>query len=212
MQFKLFVFLVLTTLGAAAEDACPPTEVVKFAELYANPHLHSCQKNSDGFSMAPPTGYPTDSQLAAMCDSDACHALMDDVFAMKPTNCYLSFSGMKLNAYKIACSFKSACKSDTEKCHEDETHPPTSEAPKDATWETTEDEQKHSNHEPSEQDLTPKPFYKDEEPKIEHCEMDSAIIEAAKVAHDLQTSMNDTALEFSPTPATTYKATEAPKV
>ncbi|KAL4155043.1 hypothetical protein PRNP1_007157 [Phytophthora ramorum] len=123
MQFCTATVFLLMTYAAAAENVCPPTEVVKFAELYANPHLHPCQKTSAGFSMAPPMGYPTEPQVKAMCSSDACHALIKDVLALTPGDCYLSFAGVKLNVYKLSHSFADACK--TDKSHENGKYEPT---------------------------------------------------------------------------------------
>ncbi|GMF25575.1 unnamed protein product [Phytophthora lilii] len=125
MHFSIAIFFLLTVCGTAADKACPSTEVVKFAELYANPHLHPCQNASAGFSMAPPTGYPTEPQVKAMCASDACRALIKDVLALKPADCFLSFAGVKLNAYKLASDFDGTCKADTGKDHEDGKYYPT---------------------------------------------------------------------------------------
>ncbi|KAE8906564.1 hypothetical protein PF005_g14564 [Phytophthora fragariae] len=117
MQFAATVLFLITISTAAAEDACPSTEVVKFAGLYANPHLHPCQKDSAGFSLVPPMGYPTKPQVKAMCAAEACRALIKDTLALKPADCYLSFSGVKLNAHKMASTFREACDIDTDKEH-----------------------------------------------------------------------------------------------
>ncbi|KAF4036674.1 Elicitin [Phytophthora infestans] len=122
MLFGIFFFFLLSAFVAAAEDACPSTEVVKFAKLYGNEHLRPCQKVSAGFSIAPPKGYPTDPQVKAMCASYECRALIEDVLALKPSDCYLSFAGVKLNAYKIMCAFKDACNGEKDKDHEDDKH------------------------------------------------------------------------------------------
>ncbi|KAF1792780.1 Elicitin [Phytophthora cactorum] len=61
MQFGIFFFFLLTAFGAVAEDARPPTEIEN-----------------------PPKGYPTDAQAKAMCASDECRALIEDVLALKP--------------------------------------------------------------------------------------------------------------------------------
>ncbi|KAG3093523.1 hypothetical protein PI125_g16825 [Phytophthora idaei] len=152
MQFG--IFFLLSAFVAAAEDTCPSTEVVKFAELYANPHLHPCQKVSAGFSIAPPKGYPTDPQVKAMCASDECRALIEDVLALKPADCYLSFAGVKLNAYKMACSFKDACKVDKEKEHEDDKHYST---PKPTNYSTPKPTKYHSTPKPTDEKYYPKP-------------------------------------------------------
>ncbi|KAE8906250.1 hypothetical protein PF005_g1948 [Phytophthora fragariae] len=125
MQFAVAVLFLITISAVAAEDACPSTEVVKFAELYANPHLHPCQKVSAGFSLVPPMSYPTEPQVKAMCTAEACRALINDVLALEPADCYLSFSGVKLNAYKMTCSFREACENHTDKEHESRTYEPT---------------------------------------------------------------------------------------
>ncbi|GMF46517.1 unnamed protein product [Phytophthora fragariaefolia] len=124
MQFAAAFLFVLAVYEAAAEEACPPSEIVKFAELYANPHLHPCQKVSAGFSLAPPMGYPTEPQVKAMCAAEACRALVKDVLDLEPADCYLSFSDTKLNAYKLACSFRDACKAGKDEEHESKTHQP----------------------------------------------------------------------------------------
>ncbi|KAE9025603.1 hypothetical protein PR002_g11147 [Phytophthora rubi] len=121
MQFAVAVLFLITISAVAAEDACPSTEVVKFAELYANPHLHPCQKVSAGFSLVPPMSYPTEPQVKAMCTAEACRALINDVLALEPADCCLSFSGVKLNAYKMTCSFREACENHTDKEHESRT-------------------------------------------------------------------------------------------
>ncbi|EGZ30591.1 hypothetical protein PHYSODRAFT_553577 [Phytophthora sojae] len=129
MQFAAVFLFLLSISAAAAEDACPPSEVVKFAELYANPHLHSCQKVSAGFGLVPPMGYPTEPQVKAMCAAEACRALVKDVLALEPADCYLSLSGAKLNAHKMACSFRDACEDDKHRPkpteHDDKRYYPT---------------------------------------------------------------------------------------
>ncbi|KAG7375105.1 hypothetical protein PHYPSEUDO_004031 [Phytophthora pseudosyringae] len=151
MQFGIFFFFLLSAPGAVAEDACPPTEVVKFAELYANPHLHPCQNVSAGFSMAPPMGYPTEPQVKAMCASEACRALIKDVLALKPADCCLSFAGVELNAHKMASSFEDACKDGSDDDHEDDKHHPTPK-PTDDKYHPTPKPTKDTEHY-----LTPKP-------------------------------------------------------
>ncbi|CAI5701105.1 unnamed protein product [Peronospora effusa] len=113
MQLSIFLFVLLGAYGAA-EDACPPAEIKKLAELYANPNLHECQKISADFSIAS----PTDPQVKAMCNSDSCRKLIKDVLALKPEDCYLSFAKMKVNAYKVASSVDDACMTDMKKYNE----------------------------------------------------------------------------------------------
>ncbi|RLN15354.1 hypothetical protein BBJ28_00024460 [Nothophytophthora sp. Chile5] len=128
-DFTALVLLAAAAAGfsigaVAADEACPPTEVTKFIGLVSNPHLGPCQKVSAGFSMVPPTGYPTPAQVKSMCASDACHALIKDVLGLKPTDCELTFSGTKLNAYKLASSFDGACKTDAPKSEKTPEQPP----------------------------------------------------------------------------------------
>ncbi|GMG15361.1 unnamed protein product [Phytophthora fragariaefolia] len=78
MSFAAAFLFLLAVYEAAAEEACSPLEVVKFAELYANPHLHPCQKVS---AVAPLMGYPTGPQLKAMRPTDSKYYL-----APKPTD------------------------------------------------------------------------------------------------------------------------------
>jgi len=148
MQIGIAFLFLLMTYGATADDACPPTEIVKLAELYSNPHLHPCQKVSAGFSMMPPTSYPTDRQTEAMCASGACRALIKDVLALKPADCSLSVAGVKLNAYKLARSFDEKCK--TDKDHEDGKYHPTPKPTEDKRYPTP--KPTHNKHYP-----TPKP-------------------------------------------------------
>ncbi|ETI34291.1 hypothetical protein F441_18972 [Phytophthora nicotianae CJ01A1] len=152
---QIGIFFLLLSAFVAAEDACPSTEIVKFAELYANPHLHPCQKVSAGFSLAPPKGYPTDSQVQAMCASDDCHSLIEDVLALEPADCYLSFAGVKLNAYKMACSFKNAC---NDKSHEDDKHGSTPKPTKNSTRRPT---THYPTPKPTDEKYYPKPTEND---------------------------------------------------
>ncbi|KAL3674474.1 hypothetical protein V7S43_000422 [Phytophthora oleae] len=156
MQFGILFFFLLSAFGAAAEDACPPTEVVKFAELYANPHLHPCQKVSAGFSMAPPMGYPTDPQVKAMCASDACLALIKDVLDLKPVDCFLSFAGVKLNVYKMARSFEDGCKRAHEEDKSHSTSKPTNETEYHPTLKPTKYED-HPTPKPTKEEYHPTP-------------------------------------------------------
>ncbi|KAF4325522.1 hypothetical protein G195_000771 [Phytophthora kernoviae 00238/432] len=137
----IVLFTSIAIAASVADDACPPSEVVKFAVLYSNPHLHPCQEVSAGFSIAPPRGYPTEPQVKAMCAADACRSLIKDVLELKPNNCYLSFGGVELNAYKLASNFEDACK------HE--------KAPKDDDTSCNTDEDK--DHEDGKYHPTPKP-------------------------------------------------------
>ncbi|KAG2835306.1 hypothetical protein PC118_g5961 [Phytophthora cactorum] len=52
-----------------------------------------------------------------MCASDECRALIEDVLALKPVDCYLSFAGVKLNAHKMTCRFKDVCKANMDSVH-----------------------------------------------------------------------------------------------
>ncbi|KAI9986612.1 hypothetical protein PInf_025565 [Phytophthora infestans] len=194
MQFGVFFFFLLSAFGAVAEDPCPATEVVKFAELYANPHLSPCQKVSAGFSIAPPKGYPTDPQVKAMCASDECRALIEDALALKPADCYLSFAGVKLNAYKLSSTFEDACKADMDKTHEDDKHPASTN---------------NSTLKPTEEKSTLKPAV-EKYPKATEEDM-LHTNEKADEANNLKPPMNGTALELFPMPNTTYKATTSPK-
>ncbi|KAG1711786.1 hypothetical protein DVH05_009029 [Phytophthora capsici] len=229
MHFGILFFL-LSVFGAAAEDACPPTEIVKYAELYANPHLHPCQKASAGFSLAPPMGYPTDPQVKAMCASDACIALIKDVLDLKPADCFLSFAGAKLNLYKMACNFEKGCHHEEDKYHH--TPKPTKEAEYHPTPKPTKYEA-HPTPKPTKEEYhptpkptkyyTPKPtnsegHYKPEEPMFVQCDHaekarseHSARKETAKDA-EAKPPMNGTAFELFPMPNTTYKATASPKM
>lgn len=189
MQFSIAILFLSAIYAAAAEDTCPPTEVVKFAELYANPHLHPCQKASAGFSMAPPVGYPTEPQVKAMCASDACRALIKDVLELKPADCYLSFAGVKLNVYKMASRLDGACNAATNEKHENGTDKPTLK-PTDGAED----------------------YHKPEEPMIikddhddKRCPTHHAGKENAKEA-EVKPPMNGAAFELFPMPNTTYKA------
>ncbi|KAG6611655.1 Elicitin-like protein [Phytophthora cinnamomi] len=167
MQFGAAFLLLVTIYGAAAEDACPPNEVMKFAELYANPHLHPCQKASAGFSLVPPLGYPTEPQVKAMCASDACRALIKGILDLKPSDCYLPFSGGRVNAYKMACSFQDACDAHMDKDHESQTYQPTLK-PEDkyhATPKPTEDNKHYPTPKPTDHKYmpTPKPMEDDKQ-------------------------------------------------
>ncbi|KAK1947191.1 Beta-elicitin cinnamomin [Phytophthora citrophthora] len=133
MLFGILFFFLLSVFGAVAEDACPPIEIVKYAELYTSPHLHSCQKVSAGFSLVPPMGYPTDPQVKAMCASDACVALNKDVLELKPADCFLSFAGAKLNVFKMAHSFEDGCA----KHHEEDKYRPTPKPSKETEYHPT---------------------------------------------------------------------------
>lgn len=239
MPFGLFFFPLLLTLGAATEDACPPTEVIKFAELYANPHLHPCQKVSAGFSMAPPTGYPTDPQIKALCGSKACRALIKDVFALKPADCFLSFAGVKLNAYKMASSVQDAC--DAEKSHENNTLASTSDpvsdpVPKSVGGDEHDSTPKPTKHNKQNSTLSEQNSTLSErnstlsdndeiqvhvgEPMVienmldnQHCPMQNAEKETVEEAGSLMPPpMNGTAFGMFPMPNMTYKATVKPSV
>ncbi|CAI5743838.1 unnamed protein product [Peronospora destructor] len=120
MQFSIFLFVLLAANGAVAEDACPSTEIMKLAKLYANPNLHECQKISGDFSIAS----PTDPQVKAMCTSDPCRELIKDVLALKPADCYVSFAKVKVNAYKVASTVDDACMTDMKKNNESWKSPP----------------------------------------------------------------------------------------
>ncbi|OWZ15262.1 Elicitin [Phytophthora megakarya] len=200
MQFGLFFFL-LFVYRTVAEDACPPTEIVKYAELYANPHLDLCQKESAGFSLTPPKGYPTEQQVKAMCASEECRALIKDVLALKPEDCYLSFADVKLNTHKMASSFQDVCKVDTDKDHEDDKHQ--------STLKPTDDEQ--HQHEESTKKPTEDKDHSKEEPLIvkddhdKNCPTLYVAKENAKL-EALKPPMNGNATELFPMPNTTYKA------
>ncbi|EGZ30575.1 hypothetical protein PHYSODRAFT_263923 [Phytophthora sojae] len=241
MQFAAVLLFLLSISAVAAEDACPPTEVVKFAELYANPHLHPCQKVSAGFSLVPPMGYPTEPQVKAMCAAEACRALVKDVLALEPADCYLSLSGAKLNAHKMACSFREACEDDTDhKEHEDDKHKPTPKHSDDKHRpKPTEHDDKHyyptpkpmegkhyKTPKPTEEKYhpTPKPtedkHYSTPKPtEDKHYDTPKPTEEKTtnrprgqrQLDDRLKPPMNGTALEFFPMPNTTYKATPEPK-
>ncbi|POM58341.1 Elicitin-like protein [Phytophthora palmivora] len=204
MQFGMFFFFLLSAYGAATENACPPTEIVKFAELYANPHLHPCQKVSAGFSLIPPKGYPTEQQVKAMCASDECRALIKDVLALKPADCYLSFADVKLNAYKMAGSFEGDCKVDIDK-HEDAKYKPTPKPTKKHESYSTAKPRDIKGNSTLEEPLIVKDDHDDK-----RCPTHYAGKENAKDADNLKPPMNGTAAELFPTPNTTYKA--SPKV
>ncbi|KAG2862907.1 hypothetical protein PC113_g5866 [Phytophthora cactorum] len=184
MQFGIFFFFLLTAFGAVAEDAPLPK------------------------------GYPTDAQAKAMCASDECRALIEDVLALKPVDCYLSFAGVKLNAHKMTLL----------------TYP--TPKPIEKYYPTPKPTDKYSK--PSEGDkghLTPKPtdekHYSTPKPKDHHTLDEPMIIKndhedkhfpthctenkKAKDADNLKPQMTGTAIELFPMPNTAYKATASPQ-
>ncbi|KAG7402087.1 hypothetical protein PHYBOEH_007301 [Phytophthora boehmeriae] len=229
----IVLFAVISIAATMADNACQPSEVVKFAVLYSNPHLLPCQEVSAGFSIAPPKGYPTGPQVRAMCASDACRLLIKDVLELKPNDCYLSFDGVELNAYKLATKFEDECKH--EKSSKDD----------DTSWNTDNDHNDDKDHpapkptepkyypttKPSEHDKddkyhqTPKPSDHKYPKTTEHDKDDKDHSKPKSTEydykHEMEASsstgnegeveeqrppMNGTAESFHPMPNTTYKA------
>ncbi|KAL7687924.1 putative elicitin [Plasmopara halstedii] len=221
MPFGLFFFLLLSTFGAAAENACPLTELIKLAELYANPHLHPCQRVSAGFLEAPPKGNLTNPQIKAICGSDACRALVKDVLSLKPADCFLSLGGVKLNAYKIASSVQNAC--DAENSQEDNTSALNSKT-SNSSMVKVNDKDKKSTSKPTRffeknSTLSDKDNVQLDEPMVidnnldnQHCPTLKVEKETAKEAGSSKPPINNTAFEMFPPPDTTYKATEPHKI
>ncbi|KAF1777763.1 Elicitin [Phytophthora cactorum] len=167
MQFGIFFFFLLTAFGAVAEDARPPTEI----------------KGSSCFSIAPPKGYPTDAQAKAMCASDECHALIEDVLALKPVDCYLSFAGYSKP-------------SEGDKGHL--TPKPT-------------DEKHYSTPKPKDHHTLDEPMIIKNDHEDKHFPTHCTENKKAKDADNLKSPMNGTAIELFPMPNTAYKATASPQ-
>ena len=186
MQFNIFLFF-LAAYGATAEDACPSTEIMKLAKLYANPNLHECQKVSADFSIAS----LTDPQIKAMCASDPCRKLIKDVLALKPADCYLSFDKMKVNAYKVASSIDDTCMTDMTEDNDSWKSPPPPKYVDDKQYRHKQEEQK---------------YVKDANGtyvvKIDDAQDADAINSTAINS----TAINSTAIELSSMPATTLPA------
>jgi hypothetical protein len=99
---------VNSTLAYDETTPCSTLEYIKFAPLASNVHLKPCQTAS-GFSMLPPSGYPTPAQEKIMCKTDECHALIADIIKIKPSDCVLVFGGVKLNVKKLSEQFEPMC-------------------------------------------------------------------------------------------------------
>ncbi|GLD96133.1 hypothetical protein PINS_up004811 [Pythium insidiosum] len=80
---------------------CGLGEYLKLAPLASNPNLQPCQTAS-GWSMLPPSGYPTPAQLAIICKNQQCLNLLAAVKATNPGDCVLVFGSTRLNVKKLA--------------------------------------------------------------------------------------------------------------
>ncbi|GLD96135.1 hypothetical protein PINS_up022420 [Pythium insidiosum] len=85
---------------------CELADYFKLAPLATNPNLQPCQTAS-GWTMLPPSGYPTPAQLEIICKNQQCLALLDAVKATNPSDCVLVFNDVRLNVKKVA---ETSCK------------------------------------------------------------------------------------------------------
>jgi len=110
MKFTTVVVAAIAAVASAYDEVtpCGGTEFLKLAPLAGNKSLKPCQ-DASGFSMLPPTGYPTPEQRAIMCKTPACHTLIESVIALKPSDCVLTFGNVKMNVKKLSEEFEPSC-------------------------------------------------------------------------------------------------------
>ncbi len=110
MKFQVAFVAALFGLVAAYDEVtiCPSSEFMKLAPLASNPNLSPCQ-GASGFSMLPPTGYPTPEQRTIMCKTPACRELITAVQSLNPSDCLLAFGDVKLNVKKLTDEFEPSC-------------------------------------------------------------------------------------------------------
>uniref|UniRef100_M4BME2 Elicitin n=1 Tax=Hyaloperonospora arabidopsidis (strain Emoy2) TaxID=559515 RepID=M4BME2_HYAAE len=183
MHSSLFLSFLLTSYGAAADDSCPPATIAKLGELYTNPHLHSCQKI---ISDTPPANGSTSEQVKALCTSDECSTLINDVLNFKHTDCNMSLVGVELDVRELVNTFEKACQNNKDDSRDSKKYerPPT----------TKNDTMNHSGQ----GELN---FVKDGNVT------QVAENTSEKDDYKLKPPMNNsTAKEFFPMPNTTYKA------
>ncbi|KAJ0398546.1 hypothetical protein ATCC90586_010357 [Pythium insidiosum] len=105
-------FAAIATIATAASLAsfasaydettpCKLGDYFKLAPLAMNENLNPCQEAS-GWTMVPPSGYPTPAQLDIMCKNPKCLALLAAVRATNPSDCVLVFNDVRLNVKKVA--------------------------------------------------------------------------------------------------------------
>jgi hypothetical protein len=105
---KSFAFAALF-VGVAHGAACPPTELLKLTPIATNPNIPGCQADS-GFTLIPPSGFPSPEQTAKMCKSQKCTDLIAAIKAVNPSDCDLEIGSVKLNVYKLVNEFEPTCK------------------------------------------------------------------------------------------------------
>ena len=91
-----------------SQEACPSDFIFKLLPLANNPNLSVCSEDS-GYTFVPPSDLPTDEQVALMCASDACHALVEAFQALNLPSCVLTFNGNSVNVKELVDSIEEQC-------------------------------------------------------------------------------------------------------
>ncbi|CAI5714726.1 unnamed protein product [Hyaloperonospora brassicae] len=184
MQSGFFLSFLLTACGAAVDDSCPPATIAKLSDLYADPHLHSCQKV---ISETSPTSDDTKKQVETMCTSDECRTLIADILTFKHADCNLTYVGVEFDVRELADRFDHACQNGTDESRDTKKYalPPTT---------TKNDTMDHGGRDES----------------VQNADDNDTHVAATEIENDdseMKPPLNATAKEFFPTPNTTYKAT-----
>lgn len=80
--------LSLAALAAADDSSVPVCTYAELGSITTNPNRTACAKDT-GVQLAELTGTPTDAQLAKVCESDACVALINAILEINPADCTL---------------------------------------------------------------------------------------------------------------------------
>jgi|UniRef100_K3WU17 hypothetical protein len=94
---------------AYSTDPCPADEISKLIAIAVNPALPPCQEAS-GYTLVPPAGYPSQTQIELMCLTAECHTTISALQALNPSDCVTTFADVSLNVKNITDSFEPACK------------------------------------------------------------------------------------------------------
>eukprot|EP00644_Phytophthora_capsici_P018473 jgi/Phyca11/576420/estExt2_Genewise1.C_PHYCAscaffold_870127 len=106
------LLLAVTAVAALAQSAAAAScAVATLSKLLLNQYIDQCSDDS-GYGFA--TGVkPTETEVAGMCASDACHSLLADVKAMNLTECTLPI-GDKISLFADLIDYVSdQCNADT---------------------------------------------------------------------------------------------------
>lgn len=88
MAQTLLTLLMLSLSALAAAADVPVCTYAELGSLTTNPNRTACAKET-GVQLAELTGTPTDAQLATVCESDACIALVNAILEINPDDCTL---------------------------------------------------------------------------------------------------------------------------